>query len=58
MHLVHSIEAYTAVEHTDLQLNENKDTIFPGRKPMGKMVAAQGIQLVGQHLVTAVKQPR
>lgn len=55
--LVHAIEAYTAVDHTDLQLADGEQTVFPGANPMGAMVAAQGIQQVGRHLARAVSQP-
>ena len=55
--LVHAIEAYTAVEHTDLDLAPGEHTLFPGRNPMGKLVAAEGIRQVGRHLVRAVKGP-
>ncbi|MAE61152.1 MAG: alcohol dehydrogenase [Planctomycetaceae bacterium] len=55
--LVHAIEAYTAVDHTDLQIAQGEQPVFPGRNPMGDMVAAQCIQLVGRHLADAVARP-
>ena len=55
--LVHSIEAYTAVEYNEVAKGNLEQTLFPGRNPMGKLFAAEGIKKTGKYLVRAVKNP-
>ena len=46
--LVHSIEAYTAVEYNKVSKKNFEQTLFPGRNPMGKLFAAEGIKQAGK----------
>jgi len=55
--LVHSIEAYTAVEYNKVSKGNLQQTLFPGRNPMGKLFAAEGIKQAGKYLVRAVNNP-
>ena len=55
--LTHAIEAYTAVSNSELVLEEGEHTLFQGANPMGARLAEYAIELVGQHLVEAVRSP-
>ncbi len=53
--LTHAIEAYTAVDFSALDEPPNGQVAYEGRFPLGETIAEQAIQLIGQHLVTAVQ---
>ena len=52
--LTHAIEAYTAVDNEVFPLPAGERSIYQGRHPFGDMLAERAIQLIGQHLRTAV----
>lgn len=55
--LTHAIEACTAVDYTELAIPADEDCPYDGRNPLGDCLADRAIQLIGQHLVTAVREP-
>lgn len=55
--LTHAIEACSAVHYTELSIPAEQDTPYDGSNPLGDCLADRAIELIGQHLVTAVKQP-
>lgn len=55
--LTHAIEAYTAVNYTDLAVAPGEGWPYDGKTPLGDCLAEKAIALVGEHLITAVKEP-
>lgn len=55
--LTHAIEAYTAVDNEYFPLPEGERTLYQGRHPLGDCLAEKAIELIGRHLVKAVKEP-
>jgi alcohol dehydrogenase class IV len=55
--LTHAIEAYTAVDHTELAVAAGESWPYDGKTPLGDSLAEKAIALIGEHLVTAVKEP-
>lgn len=55
--LTHAIEACTAVDFCSMELAENETAAYEGRTPLGECLAEKAIALIGQHLVTAVREP-
>ncbi len=55
--LTHAIEAYTAVDYDKMETPPGQASGYDGRHPLGDCLAEKAIELVGRHLVTAVKQP-
>jgi len=55
--LTHAIEACTAVDFNRLSLNENETAAYEGRTPLGDCLAEKAIELIGRHLITAVREP-
>ncbi len=55
--LTHAIEAYTATDYRDLAIPPDEFAPYSGRMPIGDCLAERAIELVGRHLVTAVRQP-
>lgn len=55
--LVHAIEAYTAVDFSQLQASDGEANAYEGRHPLGDLLAEKAITLVGQYLVRAVEEP-
>lgn len=55
--LTHAIEAYTAVDNEDFPLPDGERTLYQGRHPLGDCLAEKAIELIGRHLVKAVKEP-
>jgi len=53
--LTHAIEAYTAVDYAQLDAKDGNPVAYEGRTPLGAALAEKAIELVGQHLVAAVK---
>ncbi len=56
--LTHAIEAYTAVDHTELAIAAGESWPYDGKTPLGDCLAEKAIALVGEHLITAVKEPK
>lgn len=55
--LTHAIEAYTAVDFDKLAVPVTEPFPYEGKTPMADVCAEKAIALIGQHLVTAVKEP-
>lgn len=57
--LTHAIEAYTCIDYREIHARIPAGEISPfnGNHPLGDCLAEKAIQLIGQHLVTAVKEP-
>jgi alcohol dehydrogenase class IV len=55
--LTHAIEAYTAVDNATFPLPPGETTVYQGRHPLGDCLAEKAIELVGRHLVRAVREP-
>lgn len=55
--LTHAIEAYTAVDHTELAVAAGESWPYDGKTPLGDCLAEKAIALIGEHLITAVKEP-
>lgn len=55
--LTHAIEAFTAINYTDLDIPAEQAVPYNGKSPIGDCLAERAIQLIGQHLVTAVNEP-
>jgi len=56
--LTHAIEAYTATYYNELPIDADEPFPYDGKHVMGDLCAEKAITLIGQHLVTAVKEPR
>lgn len=56
--LTHAIEACTAVDYDRLPIGADEEFAYEGRYPLGDCLADKAIELVGQHLLTAVREPR
>jgi len=55
--LTHAIEACTAVDFDQLDAPPEEPFPYSGRTPLGDLLSAEAIRLIGQHLVTAVREP-
>jgi alcohol dehydrogenase class IV len=55
--LTHAIEAYTAIDNEHFPLPDGERALYQGRHPLADCFAEKAIELVGQHLVTAVREP-
>lgn len=55
--LTHAIEACTAIDFDQLELEPGETAAYEGRHPLGDCLAEKAIELVGRHLVTAVREP-
>ncbi len=55
--LTHAIEAYTAVDNEHFPLPPGEKSVYQGRNPLGDCLAERAIQLIGQHLARAVREP-
>ena len=53
--LTHAIEAYTAVEYSQLDAKNGEPVAYEGMTPLGQCLAEKAIELIGKHLVAAVK---
>jgi alcohol dehydrogenase class IV len=53
--LTHAIEAYTAVEFSELDANDGQPVPYEGRTPLGAVLSEKAIELIGRHLVRAVQ---
>ena len=52
--LTHAIEAYTAIDSTQLPIPPDEDVAYSGSHPLGDCLAEKAIELVGKHLPAAV----
>ena len=55
--LTHAIEACTAVDFDKLDVPAGEMSPYDGRNPLGDCLADKAIELIGRHLVTAVREP-
>ena len=55
--LTHAIEAYTAVDFDKMNVPRGETSAYEGRYPLGDCLSEKAIELVAQHLVTAVDNP-
>lgn len=55
--LTHAVEAYTAIDNEDFPLPEGERSVYQGRHPLGDSLAEKAIELIGRHLVAAVRGP-
>ncbi len=55
--LTHAIEACTAIDFDQLALEPGETSAYAGRHPLGDCLAEKAIELVGRHLVMAVREP-
>ena len=55
--LTHAVEAYLATRSTDLKVAPGELFAYEGKHPLGDVLAEKAIALIGEHLVTAVKEP-
>lgn len=55
--LTHAIEAFTAMAYDELDVPVDEPFPYDGKQPIGDCLAERAIELVGRHLVTAVKDP-
>ncbi len=55
--LTHAIEAYTCVDFNQLAVPADEPFPYDGKNPLGDCLAERAIELVGRHLVTAVREP-
>jgi alcohol dehydrogenase class IV len=53
--LTHAIEAYTAVDYSQLDAKDGEPVAYEGCTPLGAALAEKAIELIGQHLVAVVK---
>lgn len=56
--LVHAVEAYTVISHGALDVPADTRQQFSGKLPISDGLAERAIRLIGQHLRTAVYQPK
>ncbi len=56
--LTHAIEAYTCVDFDKLNVPANEPLPYDGKNPLGDCLAERAIELIGKHLVQAVREPR
>jgi alcohol dehydrogenase class IV len=52
--LTHAIEALTAIDFQQLPIPPEEEVAYCGAYPLGACLAEKAIELIGQHLVTAV----
>jgi alcohol dehydrogenase class IV len=55
--LTHAVEAYVATDAGDLDVLPGDITPYEGKNPLADCLAERAIGLIGQHLVTAVREP-
>lgn len=55
--LTHAIEGMTATRYNELNVPADEPFPYDGKQPIADCMAEKAIELVGQHLVTAVRDP-
>lgn len=55
--LTHAIEAFTAMNYDQIDVPVDEPFPYDGKQPIGDCLAERAIELIGQHLVTAVREP-
>lgn len=55
--LTHAIEGMTATRYNELNVPAGEPFPYDGKQPIADCMAEKAIELVGQHLVTAVREP-
>ena len=55
--LSHAVEALTATDYDAMRVPPGEQCAYEGRFPLAETLAEKAIQLIGEHLVTAVETP-
>ena len=55
--LTHAIEGMTATRYNELNVPAGEPFPYDGKQPIADCMAEKAIELVGEHLVTAVREP-
>lgn len=55
--LTHAIEGMTATRYNELNVPADEPFPYDGKQPIADCMAEKAIELVGKHLVTAVREP-
>lgn len=55
--LTHAIEALTACRYDEIDTDVDQPFPYDGKQPIADCFAERAIELIGRHLVTAVKEP-
>ena len=55
--LTHAIEGMTATRYNELDVPADEPFPYDGKQPIADCVAERAIELIGKHLVTAVREP-
>ena len=55
--LTHAIEAFTAMSYDQLDVPADEPFPYDGKQPIGDCLAERAIELIGIHLVKAVREP-
>ena len=55
--LTHAIEGMTATRYNELAVPAEEPFPYDGQQPIADCMAAKAIELIGQHLITAVREP-
>jgi alcohol dehydrogenase class IV len=55
--LTHAIEGMTATRYNELDIPAGEPFPYDGKQPIADCVAERAIELIGRHLVTAVREP-
>ncbi len=56
--LTHAIEAYTATDFEQLDVEPGRSAAYEGRSPLTDCLAEKAMRLIGQHLISAVQNPQ
>lgn len=56
--LTHAIEGYTATDFERVDASPDGSCAYEGSHPLGDCLAEKAIQLIGEHLVAAVREPQ
>ena len=55
--LTHAIEAFTAMPYDQLDVPADEPFPYDGKQPIGDCLAERAMELIGKHLITAVRKP-
>lgn len=55
--LTHAIEALTACHYNEIDVDVEQPFPYDGKQPIADVCAERAIELIGHHLVTAVREP-
>lgn len=55
--LTHAIEAFTAMPYDKIDVSVDEPFPYDGKQPISDCLAERALELIGKHLVTAVREP-